>query len=207
MISLLKSQVDDYHVKLENIKSQPKEETDAGDKDEELAKAKLRIDELELKVIELEGQVVASNSIDTDAIEEEDSEDVLPLTPSVPSVSPNYGLARKVRDLEREAKRLTRERDQLEEDYRKLEEKWKPFQDQLDGLADINDLLQTHTKLAQSEIEKISAMYAKLMGHQNQKQKIQHVKKLKEENMTLKQVDDCSPFLSYFLIHYHNIRR
>ena len=32
-------------------------------------------------------------------------------------------------------------------------------------------------------------MYAKLLGHQNQRQKIQHVKKLKEENMSLKQVN------------------
>ena len=42
-------------------------------------------------------------------------------------------------------------------------------------------------------------MYAKLLGHQNQRQKIQHVKKLKEENMSLKQVnykvehDTCIP--------------
>ena len=31
-------------------------------------------------------------------------------------------------------------------------------------------------------------MYSKLLGHQNHKQKIQHVKKLKEENVSLKQV-------------------
>lgn len=33
-------------------------------------------------------------------------------------------------------------------------------------------------------------MYAKLLGHQNQRQKIQHVKKLKEDNMSLKQVTE-----------------
>ena len=38
------------------------------------------------------------------------------------------------------------------------------------------------------KIEKVSELYAKLLGHQNQRQKIQHVKKLKEDNWSLKQV-------------------
>lgn len=42
--------------------------------------------------------------------------------------------------------------------------------------------------MAQSEAQKLSEQYARLLGHQNQKQKIQHVKKLKDENAGLKQV-------------------
>ena len=44
------------------------------------------------------------------------------------------------------------------------------------------------SKDAQKEMDKLSQQYAKLLGHQNQKQKIRHVLKLKEENNTLKQV-------------------
>ena len=44
---------------------------------------------------------------------------------------------------------------------------------------------------AQSEVEKLSRDYAKLLGHQNQKQKIQHILKIKEENNSLKMVRFC----------------
>ncbi len=44
------------------------------------------------------------------------------------------------------------------------------------------------SSMAQGEVEKLSREYAKLIGHQNQKQKIQHVLKIKEENNSLKLV-------------------
>lgn len=50
------------------------------------------------------------------------------------------------------------------------------------------------------QIEKISAMYAKLLGHQNQRQKIQHVKKLKEDNMSLKQVTETCTLSEMMLL-------
>jgi len=43
------------------------------------------------------------------------------------------------------------------------------------------------SKNAEHEIETLSRQYAKLLGHQNQKQKIHHVLKFKEENLGLKQ--------------------
>ena len=49
-------------------------------------------------------------------------------------------------------------------------------------------LLLGRSKNAQMEIEKLSHDYAKVLGHQNQKQKIHHILKLKEENVTLKKV-------------------
>lgn len=49
-------------------------------------------------------------------------------------------------------------------------------------------LLRNQTSLAQSEMQKLGEQYARLLGHQNQRQKIQHVKKLKDENASLKQV-------------------
>ncbi|NXF05458.1 HMMR protein, partial [Smithornis capensis] len=71
--------------------------------------------------------------------------------------------------------------------YEDLHNKTKPFQQQLDAFeAEKNALLQEHGA-AQEELNKLSDAYAKLLGHQNQKQKIKHVMKLKEENAHLKQ--------------------
>ncbi|XP_069725171.1 hyaluronan mediated motility receptor [Phaenicophaeus curvirostris] len=71
--------------------------------------------------------------------------------------------------------------------YEDLHNKTKPFQQQLDAFeAEKNALLNEHGA-AQEELNKLSEAYAKLLGHQNQKQKIKHVMKLKEENTHLKQ--------------------
>ncbi|NXI39513.1 HMMR protein, partial [Galbula dea] len=71
--------------------------------------------------------------------------------------------------------------------YEELHNKTKPFQEQLDAFeAEKNALLNEHGA-AQEELNKLSDAYAKLLGHQNQKQKIKHVMKLKEENTHLKQ--------------------
>lgn len=71
--------------------------------------------------------------------------------------------------------------------YEELHHKVKPFQQQLDMFeAEKNALLNEHGA-AQDELNKLSEAYAKLLGHQNQKQKIKHVMKLKEENFQLKQ--------------------
>ncbi|NXN26527.1 HMMR protein, partial [Nycticryphes semicollaris] len=71
--------------------------------------------------------------------------------------------------------------------YEDLHNKTKPFQQQLDAFeAEKNALLNEHGA-AQEELTKLSDAYAKLLGHQNQKQKIKHVMKLKEENTHLKQ--------------------
>ncbi|KAM3845924.1 hyaluronan mediated motility receptor [Vipera latastei] len=71
--------------------------------------------------------------------------------------------------------------------YEDLYNKVKPFQQQLDAYeAERNALLNEHGT-TQEELNKISDAYAKLLGHQNQKQKIKHVVKLKEENTQLKQ--------------------
>ncbi|KAK2510214.1 Hmmr [Columba guinea] len=71
--------------------------------------------------------------------------------------------------------------------YEDLHNKTKPFQQQLDAFeAEKNALLNEHGA-AQEELSKLSDAYAKLLGHQNQKQKIKHVMKLKEENTHLKQ--------------------
>ncbi|XP_074816749.1 hyaluronan mediated motility receptor isoform X2 [Natator depressus] len=71
--------------------------------------------------------------------------------------------------------------------YEDLHNKTKPFQQQLDAFeAEKNALMNEHG-VAQEELNKLSDAYAKLLGHQNQRQKIKHVMKLKDENAQLKQ--------------------
>ncbi|XP_069055459.1 hyaluronan mediated motility receptor isoform X2 [Pleurodeles waltl] len=85
--------------------------------------------------------------------------------------------------------------------YEELHQKVKPFQQQLDMFeAEKNALLNEHGA-AQDELNKLSEAYAKLLGHQNQKQKIKHVMKLKEENIQLKQRSaSTSDFLPHVLL-------
>ncbi|KAK2185186.1 hypothetical protein NP493_243g01054 [Ridgeia piscesae] len=71
--------------------------------------------------------------------------------------------------------------------YEALWEKVLPFQEQLEAFEAEKQALLGRTHNAQHEIDKLSREYARLLGHQNQKQKIRHVLKLKEENNALKQ--------------------
>ena len=84
--------------------------------------------------------------------------------------------------------RLTQENDALKQAYAELEEKYAPYQDTIDKLEEQNKLLTSQTATAQQEAKRLSEQYAKLLGHQNTRQKIMHVKNLKDENAALKQV-------------------
>lgn len=83
---------------------------------------------------------------------------------------------------------LKHEKRQLAQSLEEIEERYRPYKDMIDGLEGSNLLLQNQASSALSEAEKLSDQYARLLGHQNTKQKIQHVKKLKDENASLKQV-------------------
>ena len=95
--------------------------------------------------------------------------------------------------------RLKLENADLIDAYSKLEEKYAPYQENIDRLEDENKLLRSQTAMAQAEAKRLSEQYARLLGHQNQKQKIQHVKNLKDENAALKQVCVCVCVLSLFV--------
>ncbi|NXQ59919.1 HMMR protein, partial [Anthoscopus minutus] len=71
--------------------------------------------------------------------------------------------------------------------YEDLHNKVKPFQQQLDAFEAEKDALLEEHGVAQEELNRLSDAYAKLLGHQNMKQKIKHVMKLKEDNAHLKQ--------------------
>ena len=71
--------------------------------------------------------------------------------------------------------------------YEELEEKVKPFMEQLNGFAAEKELMLSKTSAAEQEATKLGKKYAELLGHQNQRQKIRHVVKLKDDNFALKQ--------------------
>ncbi|XP_042196068.1 hyaluronan mediated motility receptor isoform X1 [Callorhinchus milii] len=71
--------------------------------------------------------------------------------------------------------------------YEELHNKVKPFQEQLDAFERERSSLLNERGATQEELQKLSVAYTKLLGHQNQRQKIKHVMKLKVENGQLKQ--------------------
>ncbi|XP_069850060.1 hyaluronan mediated motility receptor [Dipodomys merriami] len=70
--------------------------------------------------------------------------------------------------------------------YQELYEKTKPFQQQLDAFEAEKQALLNEHGATQEQLNKIRDSYAELLGHQNLKQKIKHVVKLKDENSHLK---------------------
>ncbi|XP_070769549.1 hyaluronan mediated motility receptor [Enoplosus armatus] len=71
--------------------------------------------------------------------------------------------------------------------YEELFAKVRPFQEQLNAFAAERNALLNENGANQEELNKLNDAYARLLGHQNQKQKIKHVMKLKDENIALKQ--------------------
>ena len=72
--------------------------------------------------------------------------------------------------------------------YEELYNKTKPFQLQLDAFEAEKQALLNEHGAAQEQLNNLRDSYAKLLGHQNLKQKIKHVVKLKDENSNLKSV-------------------
>lgn len=72
-------------------------------------------------------------------------------------------------------------------------------QEQLNAFAAERNSLLNENGANQEELNKLSDAYARLLGHQNQKQKIKHVMKLKDENITLKQVGTLHSDENYLL--------
>ncbi|CAI8051688.1 Hyaluronan mediated motility receptor [Geodia barretti] len=95
-------------------------------------------------------------------------------------------MGERVGELEEELERMRSEREQLEVAYLDLQEKCRPFQDQIEGLADVNALLKSQAALARKEAQEVSDQFASIVGHQNTRQKIRYVKKIRDENAALK---------------------
>ncbi|XP_041357901.1 hyaluronan mediated motility receptor-like [Gigantopelta aegis] len=69
--------------------------------------------------------------------------------------------------------------------YEELLEKVSPFMTQIDAFELERQILLGESKNAQAEIDKLGQEYARLLGHQNQKQRIKHVEKMRAEKHAL----------------------
>ncbi|XP_033948027.1 hyaluronan mediated motility receptor isoform X2 [Pseudochaenichthys georgianus] len=86
-----------------------------------------------------------------------------------------------------EAQEKSSENEKWRKQYEELFAKVRPFQEQLNAFAAERNTLLNENGANQEELNKLSDAYVRLLGHQNQKQKIKHVMKLKDENIALKQ--------------------
>jgi len=89
------------------------------------------------------------------------------------------GMEERMEQLEEEA-RYHREQHQL------LQDMVEPFKEQLEGFEMEKRALLSQSEAAQGEVKKLATQYGSLLGHQNHQQKIQHVVKIKQENVNLK---------------------
>lgn len=70
--------------------------------------------------------------------------------------------------------------------YEELLAKVEPFLEQIDRFEMEKQILLGQNRNTQAEMERLGRNYAELLGHQNNKQKIKHIIKIKEENNALK---------------------
>merc|ERR1719427_143082 len=76
--------------------------------------------------------------------------------------------------------------DEEEDKNKYLMEMIEPFRDQLESFELEKNSLLSENAQAHDEVKKLATQYGQLLGHHNQKQKIQHVVKIKQENIELK---------------------
>lgn len=71
--------------------------------------------------------------------------------------------------------------------YEALAAMIEPFREQLESYRAEREALLSRNMEAHGELKKLATQHAQLMGHQNHKQKIQHLVKLKRENLELRE--------------------
>ncbi|KAE8753157.1 hypothetical protein FOCC_FOCC000080 [Frankliniella occidentalis] len=77
-----------------------------------------------------------------------------------------------------------------EQRYYELEALVGPFREQLEAFESDRQALAIRKEAAEGEVKELSQRYAQILGHQNHKQKIHHVVKLKEQILDLKKEND-----------------
>ena len=89
---------------------------------------------------------------------------------------------------------LRSELDPLQENAKTFKEKYEalskmvePFREQLESFEVERNALLAQNKQKQSEMSKLASEYAKLLGHQNHKQKIHHLVRIKQENLDMRE--------------------
>lgn len=77
-----------------------------------------------------------------------------------------------------------------EQRYYDLEALVGPFREQLEAFESERQALALQREAAEGEVKELAQRYAQVLGHQNHKQKIHHVVKLKEQILDLKKEND-----------------
>ncbi|XP_054982884.1 hyaluronan mediated motility receptor [Sorex araneus] len=183
-------EIDD--LKLENSSLQEKvaaAEKTTEDARHELAATKKANEECARRLLELESRS-ALQEAEMKQIEAASLQEVTGLQNRLKQQAEDF--QKQLEDVERKSGKesliaeLTEEMNKWRLLYEELFNKTKPFQVQLDAFeAEKQALLNEHGE-AQEQLNQLRDSYAKLLGHQNLKQKIKHVVKLKDENSQLK---------------------
>ena len=92
---------------------------------------------------------------------------------------------------QRKYDQLYAENQKLLEEYDKLKKSVEPFKDVLDCYDAEKRLLLEKSHSTEHQYEQLANRYADLLGHQNHKQKIRHINKLKCDNFRLKKENDA----------------
>merc|ERR1712203_327136 len=88
--------------------------------------------------------------------------------------------------MEREKEEMESEKTDLENQFEALKLMVEPYRDQLESFEMERRALLAQNEVAEGEAKKLAVQNGRLLGHQNHSQKIQHVVKIKQENMQLK---------------------
>jgi hyaluronan-mediated motility receptor len=86
---------------------------------------------------------------------------------------------------------LQEETEYWEKCYKEVELLIGPFREQLEAFDAERQALELKKETAEGEMRELGLRYAEILGHQNHKQKIKHVIKLKEQINDLKKVGSC----------------
>lgn len=75
-----------------------------------------------------------------------------------------------------------------------------PFREQLEAFDAERQALELQKEVAESEMRELGLRYAEILGHQNHKQKIKHMIKLKDEINELKKVGSCCIAIIVYIV-------
>merc|ERR1719315_172930 len=91
-----------------------------------------------------------------------------------------------MKGMEERLEQFEEEANYHKEQHKLLQDMVEPFKEQLESFEMEKRALMTQSEAAQGEVKKLATQYGSLLGHQNHQQKIQHVVKIKKENVELK---------------------
>jgi len=91
-----------------------------------------------------------------------------------------------LKGMEEKIEQLEEESNYHKEQHQLLQDMVEPFKEQLESFEMEKRALLSQSEAAQGEVKKLATQYGSLLGHQNHQQKIQHVVKIKQENVNLK---------------------